>query len=129
MLQPEDHEGDLRPADDNDWVEFNPRVTVQGTISDTFHIFTDSEANPEPATTALDTRHMGPQQETVTVYTDRSAFGNSAEDATAGAGSSTGKMTQEIELLGSQKSGDPRTKSARCWPLKKWWKNAPQMHR
>ncbi|KAJ7183005.1 hypothetical protein C8R43DRAFT_869252, partial [Mycena crocata] len=45
--QPEDyeeHQFDAGANDDPEMVEFNPQVTVSGTVSDTFRIFTQPES-------------------------------------------------------------------------------------
>ncbi|KAJ6621979.1 hypothetical protein B0H10DRAFT_2214790 [Mycena sp. CBHHK59/15] len=58
--QPEDYENEHQPEDpDNpEWIEFNPKVTTEGEIGDTFRIFTQPEENPEPTRRAPNTMHI-----------------------------------------------------------------------
>ncbi|KAJ6537144.1 hypothetical protein B0H19DRAFT_858137, partial [Mycena capillaripes] len=85
--QPEDYEGRadaaVAPQNENE-VIFDPKITVMGTLADTFRIFTDGL---ESGRSAPDTRlEPEPDEEPVIVYTDGSSKNNGTADAQAGAG-------------------------------------------
>ncbi|TBU36216.1 hypothetical protein BD309DRAFT_985100 [Dichomitus squalens] len=81
--QPEDYEQAPEEADEEEnYVPFDPRITVHGTIVDTFRIFT--ETTP-PGLVPPDTR-IEQDRPLLTVGTDGSCLNNSERNAQAGAG-------------------------------------------
>ncbi|KAJ7655668.1 ribonuclease H-like protein [Mycena polygramma] len=85
-MQPEDYEEYQRPAerDESGTVEFDLRVTTEGTLGDVFRIFTDGHTNQTQI--APDTSFSLNQGPEVTVYTDGSAIDNETDNVKAGAG-------------------------------------------
>jgi ribonuclease HI len=85
--QPEDYENDdsqVIQVDGPDEIPFNTRITVEGTIGDTFRIFT---SGLKGGTAAPDTRmEPEPDEEMITVYTDGSALHNGTANVRAGSG-------------------------------------------
>ncbi|KAJ7671503.1 hypothetical protein DFH06DRAFT_980205 [Mycena polygramma] len=100
LMQPEDYEEYQKPAerDESGTVEFDSRVTTDGTLGDVFRIFTDGYANQTQI--APDTSFSLNQGPEVTVYTDGSAIDNETDKVKAGAG---------IYF----RDGDPRNKAIR----------------
>ncbi|KAJ6561751.1 hypothetical protein B0H19DRAFT_942962, partial [Mycena capillaripes] len=85
-MQPEDFEEYQTPAAeaDSEAMEFDSRVTTNGTLADVFRVFT--EGNATGSYKAPDTKFTDNQCAEVKVYTDGSAINNGMPDATAGAG-------------------------------------------
>ncbi|KAF5344335.1 hypothetical protein D9758_013247 [Tetrapyrgos nigripes] len=100
-IQPEDHEPDKAPeTESKDTTIFDPRVTVIGSLSDTFRIFTEGDV-------CNDLPDLTPNQEltiqTTTVATDGSCTDNGRKNARAGAGVFFGEnddRNQSIRLPG-----------------------------
>ncbi|KAJ6524574.1 hypothetical protein B0H19DRAFT_972001, partial [Mycena capillaripes] len=85
--QPEDYEDDMGnravPENENENI-FDLRITVKGTLADTFRIFTDGlESSKTAPNTMLDPE---PDEEPIVVYTDESAKNSGTANAQAGAG-------------------------------------------
>jgi ribonuclease HI len=86
VVQPEDYEEYQTPSegDDPNVAEFDARITTDGTLADTFRIFTRGYMNNTH--TAPDTRFAPNQGLEVEVYTDGSAIDNNTGNVKAGAG-------------------------------------------
>jgi ribonuclease HI len=85
-MHPEDYEEYQTPVEkeDKNAVEFDSRITTDGTLADAFRIFTQGYENS--ADTSPDTRFARNQGPEVVVYTDGSALDNNTDSVKAGAG-------------------------------------------
>jgi ribonuclease HI len=86
MMQPEDYEVYQKPAeqDESGAMDFDSRITTDGTLGDAFRIFTDGYANL--TRTPPDTSFSPTPAPEVTAYTDGSAIDNETDNVKAGAG-------------------------------------------
>ncbi|KAF5367955.1 hypothetical protein D9758_004520 [Tetrapyrgos nigripes] len=84
QTQPEDHEPLHAPtSEEKDITVFDMRITVRGTLTDTFRIFTEGEDNES---IPVIPPYQGPAQEPTVIATDGLCIENGRETARVGAG-------------------------------------------
>ncbi|KAF7367382.1 DNA polymerase epsilon catalytic subunit [Mycena sanguinolenta] len=126
--QPEDYENQNQAdnQDDPDWIEFNPKVTVEGELTEAFRIFTQPEINPDPVSRAPNMKPARHRGDKITVYTDGSATENGKENARAGTGIFYGEDDPRNRAIRVPNELNPSNQVAELLAVKEVLENTPR---